>query len=220
MAITVVKGTAAIRPREPTREPSCSRGRNVSGLRPGSFRPADRGSDPKSGPADRMLMSLLLPEGCFPAMPDPATVALVFEELKSRLCRQEATLDEIRARAGAVVGIASVAVSFLAGRLGGDRGLAFWLGVLLILVAVVTALYVLFPREKSWFFSPKPTVLLQHWVDLPPTWYHKYLSEEMVTWIEKNQVALQGLYKSLKWAIRVAGLGIVILLAELARGVP
>lgn len=149
-------------------------------------------------------------------MTDGTSVDLVFDEMKERLRRQEAALDEVRGRGGVVLGVSSLAASFLGGALldRGGLGPGFWVGVAFLIGAVVTAMSVTFPRE-AWQFSPLPEHLLASWIDLPPLWYRRYLSEHMSEWIRDNQSALDPLHGRLKWAIRAAGLGIVVWLADL-----
>ena len=98
--------------------------------------------------------------------PDPR-LQFVWEEGLRAVERQTASLDEVRSRAAALLGAASIAAAFLASAaLEGGRSFetATWIGsIAFALVGVETAL-ILRPIP-GWKFHRAPSVLLRDYVD-------------------------------------------------------
>lgn len=130
----------------------------------------------------------------------------VWEEGLRAIERQAQALDEVRARAAALLSAASIAAAFLASAaLEGGREFeaATWIGAIAFaLVGVETAL-VLRPI-KDWKFHRAPSVLLEGYVDdddpADIDEMHRRLAECLEEDHDDNQPKLDELYRALSFS--------------------
>jgi hypothetical protein len=146
-----------------------------------------------------------------PRNPDPATYALVYEEAREYLSRQESSLDEIRSRTGTLIAAAALAASFV-GTATAPHGFG-WTAILgfgAFVASAVLCLYVLLP-VKGWVFGNDTTSLITDFVEgdnpMSLTEIHRELAIHHAGHITRNEGLLQHLY----WAFRGAA---VLLIAE------
>jgi hypothetical protein len=117
--------------------------------------------------------------------------------VREALRRQEAALDNLRSRAGGLIGAAGVATAFL-----GNAGLrAGWtapavLAAISFCAVLALNLAVLWPRS-GWVFFPRVQVLAEHYVgrDVPKDRALETLSRFAQGWYDRNE----GKLKSIVW---------------------
>lgn len=133
-----------------------------------------------------------------PDEPDPR-VETVWTLAQSQLAAQVATIDELRARVGTLIGAAAIATGFLAGQaLNTKHGLpaGAWLGIVAAFALLVLCGVILWPRGWSGQFIDTATAFQniddrrhEHVED-----FHRYMAGFAMTAFQKNKQRLEVLY--------------------------
>ena len=141
---------------------------------------------------------------------------LVFELTTEGLRRQEANLDEVRARVGSLISAASITAAFLGSALiaSGQKTLLVLIGSLLFLAAIGLCIFVLGPRQ-GWLFSTDVKILLVDYAGLHLEEAYAHLCHHMNRWIEKNDKALKRLYIELRLALVALTAALAVWFVEL-----
>jgi hypothetical protein len=138
--------------------------------------------------------------------------------------RQEAALDEARARSATLLGIATVIASFVGGAALGRENVLLgpvgWVAVVLWAVTVLVTVDVLMPRER-WRFLPEPLRVLDGWMTRQPppsaAQIRYGLVDEMERAHRKNQPRIDAMYDAIQYAAILTLLQFVAWLVELAQ---
>ncbi|HDH26353.1 MAG TPA: hypothetical protein ENH00_09195 [Actinobacteria bacterium] len=146
---------------------------------------------------------------------------LVYEMAVSNLARQEAKLDELRSRSGILLSAAAVAAAFLGGALLGEksRGLLFWFGVALFVVALVLVLWVELPKKGLLLGPDVLTVVEDIEKDAFEDLDHAFmaLARYYSEWSEENDKVLSRLLGFFTWAAVAVGGFLILWFVELWR---
>jgi hypothetical protein len=100
---------------------------------------------------------------------EPELLQLVYSHAMDQLESQRGTIDDLRGRAGVVLGASSVAGSFLGSvALGRDQSFPFWAALAFISFVVIgiCVLVILWPYK--WQFGFEPALLLKDYVKTDP----------------------------------------------------
>ena len=159
--------------------------------------------------------------------PDAEVARLVYDEAVRGVQSQEGALDNLRARASALLAASAIATSFLAGVALSDRGSAFSvftiLGFLSAALAAIFVVLVLIPY-RGWKFSVEPRVLADdyyygNFADPPKPQSIEdtriKLARHMGGWIDGNEDRLNWLYRSFVAAALVVGMNVSFWLIDL-----
>jgi len=95
--------------------------------------------------------------------------ALVYSEALRSITQQQGVLDQLRSRAGTLLGALWLATGFLAGLDGQDNGFGLWgwIAVVPFAVAVSGVCAILWPRHR-WRFSMDADILIKGFLDADP----------------------------------------------------
>jgi hypothetical protein len=125
------------------------------------------------------------------------------------ITQQQAVLESLRGRAGALLAVASIVTSFLGGfALGDDRPAGWsWLAIGLFLVVAGAVAWILKPRDQ-WHFRSRPSVIIRSYVEDEPSaplWaMHKQLAEHLETDFDANEQNMKPLF----WALQLANVAL------------
>ena len=150
---------------------------------------------------------------------DPATYALVFDQARDDLRRQEATLDELRSRTCTLIGASALVASFLGVAAAGDGlGLAGILGVIAFVASAGLAIAILMPIH-AWIFTNDIPSLLREYVEADPpatlVEMHRDLAIHASGHIRNNERWLKILYRLFRGATILLVLEVLLLLLDL-----
>ena len=151
--------------------------------------------------------------------PEASSVGLVYAEIRELLRRQEASLDNARSRSGTILAVVGLALSFFGGAIldvSEDPPLLFWVGVGIVVLGLVLALWVLAPQKETWLFSPNPDQLMDFYISRPEGESKAYLARYMAGWTVDNKEKITAMYVKLIWSVSLSGVGLLVLLAVLA----
>ncbi len=154
--------------------------------------------------------------------PDHPGYELAYQEGLRAITQQQAVLESLRGRAGALLAVASIVTSFLGGfALGADgpAGLA-WLAMGLFLAAAAAVAYILKPRDQ-WHFRSRPSVIIRSYVEDEPSaplWaMHKQLAEHLEVDFDANEQNMKPLFRALQLANLALATEVVVWLVVLVR---
>jgi hypothetical protein len=142
---------------------------------------------------------------------DPATYTLAYDEASYAVKRQEAALDDLRARTGILLAAAALVASFLGGAALANRTMALpgALAIGSFAVVGVLALLVLWPWG-GWVFSFDPRILMAGYIEADPPAtlpeMHRDLALHHADHVNQNQEKLDRLY----WVYRGATVALVL----------
>ena len=148
--------------------------------------------------------------------------AIAYDLALRSMQRQEATLDNLRARAGTLLSAASLSTSFLAALgLNGERlsGLA-WLAVVLFLAMGICMGLILWPWD-GWVFGMDTYLIVAEYVDenrLPVAEMQRDLAIHIEENIGKNSRRLDWLFRAFAAGTLLLLTEVVVWLLVLARG--
>jgi hypothetical protein len=150
---------------------------------------------------------------------DPGTYALVFDQSREDLKRQEAALDELRSRTGTLIGASALVASFLGVAAAGDGlGLAGILGVIAFVASAGLAIAILMPIH-AWIFTNDITALLKDYVEADPpatlVEMHRDLAIHASGHIRNNERWLRILYRLFRGATILLVIEVLLLLLDL-----
>jgi hypothetical protein len=142
--------------------------------------------------------------------PDEAQVAqLAYETSLRALTQQEASLNEIRSRAGTLLAASSIVASFLGGQALTNHSVG-WLGVVALIafgVSILACLWVLLPKDNL-IFSLSGSVLYETEQEdaagIVET--HRRLAYWLEGYRTENNVTIRYLF----WGYRAATFGVII----------
>jgi hypothetical protein len=147
---------------------------------------------------------------------------LAYQEALRAITQQQAVLESLRGRAGALLAVAAIVTSFLGGFALGDDGPAGlgWLATLLFLVAAAAVAFILKSRDQ-WHFRSRPSVIISGYVeDDPPAqlWeIHKQLAEHLEVDFDANEQNMKPLFQALQLANLAFAAEVVVWLVVLVR---
>ena len=147
---------------------------------------------------------------------------LVYELALHGLARQEAAVDELRARAATVAAVGSItATLFLSvalAREGVPLGGAGWIALGLVLL-MLRLVYGLIRPRGTWTFLPDAGEVLERWVKRVPTpsveQVRYGLADEMREARDRNQTRIEAMYDRLELGMIATGASVAAWLVEL-----
>ena len=154
-------------------------------------------------------------------LPDTSALAKLSYELSLRtLSQQEATLNELRARTGTLIGAASIVTSFLGGAAISKHGLDAW-GVLALVGfvgSIALATWVLLPKEHL-IFSIQGSALFEDEVradvfEIGET--HRRLAYWLDAYHARNEPKLDSLFTSYRASTALLLVEVVFWIVQLA----
>jgi hypothetical protein len=155
--------------------------------------------------------------------PDHPGYELAYQEGLRAITQQQAVLEGLRGRAGALLAVASIVTSFLAPlalRDGAPVGFGL-LAIGLFLAVAGLVVYVLAPK-REWFFRTKPSGIIRNYVeDDPPAplWaMHKQLAEHLESDFTANEQYMKPLFRAYRLANVALAFEVVVWLVILVRG--
>jgi hypothetical protein len=154
--------------------------------------------------------------------PEHPGYELAYQEALRAITQQQAVLESLRSRAGALLAVASIVTSFLGGFVLGDDGPTgwSWLAIGLFLLGATAVAFVLAPRDQ-WHFRSEPGVIIRSYVeDDPPAplWaIQKQLAEHLETDFTANEQNMKPLFTALQLANLALAVEVVVWLVVLVR---
>jgi hypothetical protein len=136
---------------------------------------------------------------------------LVYEELKEALTRQSHSLDELRNRAGTLLGAISIATSFFSSlALAGQLSVRDVILVIAAILAGVTAgafcVSLLLPRTRKWSIDLSADALFGHLDNVSDDADgYRAIALALENAYTANDAAMQGLYRNFGWACLALG---------------
>lgn len=149
------------------------------------------------------------------------SIDLVYNEIRDLLSRQESSLAAARTRAGSILAVVSLVLSFFGGAIldsSDEVSVWFWVGVGITVLGLLLALTVLAPRKETWLFSPNPDLLLSSYLGRSIGDSKVYLATYMASWAKENKEKITSMYSTLMWSVILGGIGLLVLLTVLAFG--
>lgn len=134
---------------------------------------------------------------------------VIYEHARQTLANQEMRLDSIRSRAGLLVGLGSVALTFI-GRDNTRISLALLVAIAAFCLVVGAALVILWP-SGGWWFRWKATDLLDGYTERPDGFTHEQMLRSLSRFAEKDFKTNEGKMTRLYYAQMV---GILLLAIE------
>lgn len=147
---------------------------------------------------------------------------LAYQEGVRATAQQEAALNGLRTRAGALLGAANIATAFLAGVALKDQKLVAesWVATLCFVTVAILTVSVLLPR-KEWVFELDSRMLVDEWIDqqnLDLNEMHRHLARFLRSHYEANKAKMDRLFLQYVFAGLFLTLEIVAWLVDLGRG--
>jgi hypothetical protein len=128
---------------------------------------------------------------------------LAYQEALRAITQQQAALESLRGRAGALLAVAAIVTSFLGGFALGQASRARLAGDPSFLVAAAAVAFILKFRDQ-WHFRSRPSVIISSYVeDDPPAqlWeIHKQLAEHLELDFDANEQNMKLLFQALQLA--------------------
>jgi hypothetical protein len=148
-----------------------------------------------------------------------STEEIIYGEAVRAIQHQERSVDELRSRAGVVLGATALITSFLGARaLTGGHDLGGWgkAGAATSALSALFALAILMPT-RGWIFANDVLVLLEDHSKAPttPEADYAFIAECLGKHRQKNEVRLDHLYWALRFAIVLLVVAVVAWLIEL-----
>jgi hypothetical protein len=151
------------------------------------------------------------------ASPEPSQdeiASLVYERAMGELEAQRGELDELRGRAGVILGAASIASSFLGGfALGSDASLGTpqWVAIGAFVVLGGLTLAILWPYD--WQFGWNPYLLVSEYLDADPPKVPADVRRDLAIYAGDSITGNVSRLKVLWWLYRLAIGALVVLIA-------
>ncbi|HWX95229.1 MAG TPA: hypothetical protein VNZ01_00135 [Solirubrobacteraceae bacterium] len=158
--------------------------------------------------------------------------ALVYEEAVRRITEQHERLESLRTRAAALLSVAALVMSFLAGQalkttttglFGAEAvrpSLHGWaiVAVVAFVGACCASIWILIPKRKGWRFGFNPTLLVRDYADagkaLEP------MQRELALWLSRyyreNEPKLEFRYTLLQVGAALVGLEVIAWIVDLS----
>lgn len=145
---------------------------------------------------------------------------LIYEETLRGWSLQSSVLDELRSRTGILLSAASVSAAFLGAADLAAHHRFTWLGyiaLLVFLVAIVSAVYVLWPAE--WTFTHEAQAMIDEYLE--PDHDLDFMYEDLARETEKyrtaNQIKLDCRFDAFRLAGIAVGADVVLWLVDLSK---
>lgn len=143
-----------------------------------------------------------------------ARLEFVLSEATRQLERQEATVDNVRTRAGTILGTGALAASFLGAATYGKSGLsgvatvAVIVAVIALLVVLAGVLTVLWPWDFTWYM--RPSKVLRDYVDATPKLSLDEMRRQLAERMEEARDSNTATVNRLMTALRIASAAVVV----------
>jgi hypothetical protein len=139
------------------------------------------------------------------------TIELALEEARRGLTYQAGSVDELRSRSGILLAAAAITGSFLGSAASneGDIGVLGIAAIVAFIAAVVSCLYILWPRE--WTFVTSPKTLLEDWADTEREQdIRRFVAEALEDHYDDNKKQTDRLMKWFQFAAISVGLAVIL----------